>query len=108
MNQVLYDRLLGIARAGDVTRYSDVAPLVGLDMSRENDRARMGELLDEISSFEFGNGRPLSAVVIRADINIPGAGFFVLAVQTGLFQGDDRVVFWVGELTRVHQYWHRR
>jgi hypothetical protein len=108
MDHALYNRLLEIARAGEVTRYSDVAPLVGLDMSRDNDRARMGELLDEISSFEFGGGRPLlSAVVIRIDTNIPGPGFFVLATQTGLFQGGDRTVFWVRELTRVHEYWSK-
>lgn len=80
MNQILYDRLLQVARAGDVTRYSDVAPLVGLDMSLEPDRAEIGVLLDEISMFEFGNGHPLlSAVVIRANDNIPGDGFFRLA-----------------------------
>ena len=107
MNQTLYERLLEVARAGEVTRYSDVAPLVGLDMARESDRGRMGELLDEISSFEFRNGRPLlSAVVIRSDINMPGAGFFVLATQTGLFEGGERLVFWAHELMRVHQHWH--
>jgi len=109
MNQVLYDRLLETARSGRVTSYSDVAPLVGLDMSCENDRTRIGDLLDDISSFEFRNGRPLlSAVVIRADLNMPGAGFFELAARSGLFHGNDRVVFWARELTRVHDYWRGR
>ena len=109
MDQALYDRLLQVARSGEVTHYSDVAPLLGLDMSRESDRARIGELLDEVSSFESQNGRPLlSAVVIRADLNMPGPGFFGLATRLGLLHGNNRVVFWARELTRVHDYWRDR
>ncbi len=109
MNQVLYDHLMQVARAQNVRTYGDVAPLVGLDMSLDSDRARIGELLDEISSFEFQNGRPLlSAVVIRGDSNIPGSGFFTLAEHLGLFDGGDSVVFWAHELTRVHGQWGSR
>jgi len=109
MNQALYDRLLQIARSGDVKNYGDIAPLVGLDMSLDSDRARIGDLLDEISTFEFQNGRPfLSSVVIRGDSNIPGRGYFELATRLGLYNGDDRVVFWAHELTRVHNYWKGR
>lgn len=106
MNQVLYERLGEIARRGGVTRYSEVAPLVGLDMTNPEHRDRMSGLLDQISRHEHQLGRPLlSAVVIHMDDNIPGNGFFTLAQELGLFRGRDRFLFFVEELRRVHDHW---
>jgi hypothetical protein len=108
MNQALYERLCDVARRGQVTRYSEVAPLVGLDMSDAEDRDRISVLLDEISRHEHAEGHPLlSAVVIHMDDNIPGNGFFTLASQLGLFRGGDRFVYFVEELRRVHDHWRR-
>jgi hypothetical protein len=52
MNQALYERLCEVARRGGITRYSEVAPVVGLDMANPDDRDRMSFLLDEISRHE--------------------------------------------------------
>ncbi len=49
MNQKLYERLCEVARKGVVARYSEVAPVVGLDMANPSDRDRISILLDEIS-----------------------------------------------------------
>lgn len=106
MNQILYARLCDVARRGDITRYSEVAPLVGLDMANPDHRDQMSVMLDEISRHEHSRGCPLlSAVVIHVEDNIPGNGFFTLAAQLGLFRGRDRFMFFVGELRRVHDHW---
>ena len=106
MNQALYERLCNVARRGQVTRYSDVAPLLDLDMSNAADRDQISILLDEVSRHEHGLGHPLlSAVVIHMDDNIPGNGFFTLATQLGLFGGGDRFMYFVEELRRVHDHW---
>lgn len=107
MNQVLYAHLCEVARQGGVTRYSEAAPLIGLDMSISDDRNIISELLDEISRYEHQLGHPLiSAVVIHLEDNIPGNGFFTMAQGLGLFQGRDRFMFFVEELRRVHDHWH--
>ena len=106
MNQALYEQLCEIARRGSVTRYSEVAPLVGLDMSNPEHRDRMSAVLDQIPRHEHSQGHPLlSAVVIHMDDNIPGNGFFTLAAELNLFQGRDRFMYFVNELQRVHDHW---
>ena len=106
MNAVLYDELRRVARIGEVTRYGEIAPMVGLDMNNPDDRNRLSEWLDEISSHEHSLGHPLlSAVVIHVDDNMPGNGFFTLATRLGLFRGRDRFIFFVQELRRVHDHW---
>jgi hypothetical protein len=106
MNEVLYKRLTEVARRGSVTRYGEVAPLVGLDMAVPGDRDRISILLDEISRHEHGLGHPLlSAVVIHKDDNMPGNGFFALAQGLKLFRGGDRFLYFVEELRRVHDHW---
>lgn len=106
MNQALYERLCGVARRGQVTRYSEIAPLLDLDMADAEDRSQISVLLDEISRHEHELGHPLlSAVVIHMDDNIPGNGFFTLASQLGLFRSGDRFIYFVEELRRVHDHW---
>ena len=106
MNQVLYERLCEVARQGNITHYSEISPLVGLDMAIPEHRNQMSTLLDQISRQEHAQGRPfLSAVVIHMDDNIPGNGFFTLAADLNLFRGGDRFTFFVEELRRVHDHW---
>ena len=106
MNQAIYDRLIETAQAEDVTYYSEIAPLAGLDMDSEPDRDRISQLLGEISTFEYQHGRPLlSAAVIHFEDNMPGRGFFTLARQLGFsWQGRD-YMFFAKELRRVHDHW---
>lgn len=109
MNQILYAHLCEAARRGRVTRYSEVAPLVGLDMALSEDRNHISALLDEISRHEHQLGHPLlSVVVIHMEDNIPGNGFFTLAQALGQFDGRDRFMYFVEELRRVHDHWRPR
>jgi hypothetical protein len=53
----------------------------------------------------------LSAVVIYVDKNRPGDGFFTLAGELGLYGGsnneENKIVFWLAELKRVHDFWRK-
>lgn len=102
----IYSRLIEIAKDSDITNYSDVAPLAGLDMNLPPDRNRISDILDEISRSELNSGRPfLSAIVILKDENIPGDGFFKLAKELRLYDGSDDFRFWIRELRKVHDHW---
>lgn len=106
MNAKIIEKLKAVARAQDVTTYSDIAPLAGLDMSSPDDRNRIAEILGEISRHEHAQGHPmLSAVVIHRDNNIPGQGFFTLGRELGLYKGSNDLMFFVNELRRVHDFW---
>ena len=109
MNELLYRRLAEVARSGGVTHYGDVARLVGLNLANAADRRELSGLLREISRHEHEHGRPLlSAVVIHVEGNMPGNGFFTLATDLGLFEGEDRRRYFTDELRRVHEQWRDR
>jgi hypothetical protein len=109
MHQGIYTKLKSVAKSQGITTYSEIAPMAGLDMANPDDRNKMGELLGEISTFEHNQKPPrplLSAVVIHRDNNIPGKGFFTLARDLGLQSATtDDLLFFIGELRRVHDYW---
>lgn len=106
MNIKIFAKLKDVAKAQDVTTYSDIAPLVGLDMANPDDRNRIAEMLGEISRHECAQGHPmLSVVVIHRANNIPGQGFFTLAKELGLHKGNSDLTFFVNELRRTHNFW---
>ena len=106
-DRIIYERILDVARRKETVFYSQIAPLVGLNMAILRDRTEMGHILDRISEAEHRAGRPLlSAVVILKCENIPGDGFFDLARHLRLHQrGADDLRYFVEELRRVHCYW---
>jgi len=106
MHQEIYQRIKAIAIDGSVSTYSEISPLANLDMSRQTDRTKIGEMLGEISTYEHQHGRPmLSVVVIHRDNNMPGEGFFKLARYLGVYRGNDDFLFFINELRKVHDYW---
>ena len=111
MNQILYDELVRLARAGRLSTYSDVSPLVGLSMDEEEDRAEIARLLGEIAIYEHNEGRPMltALIVHRGNDNNPGEGFFSIAQEFGLFDGSrnqiSRLTFWANQVTQVHNHW---
>jgi hypothetical protein len=83
--QAIHEELLRVARSQQVVNYSDVGSLAGLNMDSPEDTNRIADILDGIGRAEHRAGKPLlSAVVIRRDRNMPGAGFFNLAKGLGL------------------------
>ena len=106
MHKGIYDKLKEVAKSGQVIHYSKIAPLAGLEMSLQEDRNHIANILDEISIFEHNQNRPLlSAVVIHKEDNIPGQGFFKMARGVGLYKGNDNFLFFIEELRHVHDYW---
>lgn len=113
MNQTLYDELVRLARASQLAAYSDVSPLVGLSMDREEDRDEIARLLGEIAVHEHREGRPMltSLIVHRGNDNNPGEGFFAIAQELGFYNGSrdqiSRLTFWAKQVTEVHNHWTR-
>ena len=106
MNKEIYKKLQEVAKSGNVTNYSDIAPLANLDMSNPDDRNKISVILDEISEKEHEEGRPLlSTVVIHKDNNMPGKGYFKMAKRIGLHTGNDDFMFYINELRKVHNYY---
>lgn len=111
MNQVLYDELVRIATAEELTFYSLVSPLVDLSMDNGEDRDEIARLLGEIAIHEHEQGRPMltSLVIHKGDDNNPGEGFFSIAVDIGLYSGSrdqlERVTFWANQVRQVHNHW---
>jgi hypothetical protein len=109
MNEAIYYKLVEVARAEGLISYGEVADLAGLDMGNPADRTEISWLLDEINKHEAQYERPmLSAVVVRADTQMPGQGFFVCARDIGRLPASDSIeelAFWAKEVKVVHSYW---
>ncbi len=104
--EAIYDKLREVAKSRGITYYSEIAPLASLSMGSPGDRERIARILGDISTAEHQAGRPLlSAVVIRKEENLPGSGFFGLAKDLRLHNGNEDFRYWLQELQRVHDYW---
>lgn len=103
----LREQLAEVARARSVMYYSQLEPMLKLDMANPNDRRRVGEHLGAVARFEVAQGRAkLSSVVWYRDLSTPGPGLFKLAVELGLAGPDaDEMQFVLAELNRTHDYW---
>jgi hypothetical protein len=107
MNEKIYDALKNAAvQHGRPLTYSDIAPLAELDMGRADHRNQIAKILDEISTEEHANGRPLlSAIVVHSEDYLPGGGFFKMAKRLGAFNKGSQSDFHAEELTNVYAYW---
>ena len=109
MNQALYEKLKGVARLKSVITYSDIAPLVGVDIRTSLGRREIGRLIADVCAHEVAHGRPmLGSVVVRKNTGMPGDGYFKGACRLGQFDADgqeDKRSFWSEELERVYDCW---
>ena len=104
----LYASLLSVARSGEPKYYSDIAPVVGLDMNDPNDRLEIGELLGHISRAEVAHHRPMlsSLIVHKADFASIGEGFYRLATELGrIKKGEKREDFLIREMNATIAIW---
>ena len=103
-------RLIETARRRDVIYYRPVADLLGIADGVRLDHCReLIQALDDISTYEHQNGRPLlSVVVIGQETNRPGKGFFTMAGRNGVQRaGQDDDAFFNVELKRAYDYWRQ-
>ena len=109
IHQAIYARLRDVAKNEQVVFYHQVAPLASLDMSLADDRNRIADILDEISSFEHAQGRPLlSVVVVQSETGRPGKGFYKLATRLRLYSGRsdlDEMEFFISTVKRAYSTW---
>ena len=110
LHQAIYEKLTEVAKTRNITYYSEIAPLAGLDMATEVGRIRIAQILDDINLYENDHDRPmLSSIVILKESNSPGTGFFECARGLGKYHGSndekERLMFWIRELAKVHNYW---
>lgn len=108
---ILYEKLVQLAKTKSLAAYSNVAPLIDLDMSKDQDRDEIARRLGDIVLYENENGRPmLTALIVHyGNDNNPGEGFFSAAEKIGLYKGSrdpiNRLTFWSNQVTLVHNYW---
>lgn len=97
------EKLVEVAKRKETISYSDVARIADLHVRD----LTLFRLLDDISTHEHKAGRPLlTAVVVRKGDNMPGAGFFKLAMRLGHHRaGGDRKLYWIRERDQVYAEW---
>ena len=101
--RAVHKRLIEVAKRKETVSYSEMARIADLHV-----RSRaLFQILDDVSTAEHAAGRPLlTAVVIRKEDGVSGAGFFALATRLGHYRdGDDRKLYWAWELKRVYAEW---
>lgn len=77
------------------------------DMSDQNERKLLGNLLGNISEYEVSMGRPmLSSIVVDKNLRMPGKGFFTLAENLGLLnRTNSKQNFAINENKATKMYW---
>ena len=108
-HEQLRQHLAGVAGRRKLIHYAEVADMLGIVADRLDHCPELAQSLDEISTFEHGDGRPLlSVVVVRKEDKRPGGGFFKMAKQNGVQSpGADDDEFYVAELNRAWDYWEQ-
>jgi hypothetical protein len=98
-----------VAKNRATISYKALGELIRPDLPTLQFARAASPILDGINAEEVDVGRPLlSAVVVRQDSGIPGAGFFKSARE--MCSRDDATdqEFWQAEIGRVHDYWSSR
>jgi len=108
----VYCKLINVARNQKKINYIDVANIMGLSPGEpmgNHWQKETGQILGEISDYEYNHDRPmLSAVVVRKKNGEPGPGFSKLAVVLGKKSANsdiDEKTFWEQELNKVYNVW---
>ena len=106
IDEAIYQKIISTAETKATVTYQELASVKGLTMNNPADRARLANLLGEISRFEHAGGRPmLSVVVVSKTSGMPGQGFFQLARELRVHDAKDDLAFFVSELNKVYEYW---
>jgi len=106
---LVYSALVMAAHARSMLAYTGVARLAGLAERGNPMATQVGRLVGEISEDEVTLGRPmLSALVVEKDTGQPGEGFFKLARDLGVFNGNgknEKRKFLSREKAKLYSVW---
>lgn len=111
MKEQLRRVLVEQAVAGTTLTYAELAGLMGF--TPPGAIHRVGDLLEVLMQEDAAAGRPLLAAscVSRARRTLPARGFFMVAAQLGLFDGDAEgpaaAAFHGTQLRRVREFYRR-
>lgn len=120
VNQIIYKKLIEVARAGAHKRYGERTGLItyselndkcqlGLDLGKDSNKNQLCDWLGKINEEEGRRCAPMiSAVVVLKDSTPPrpGHGFFECAQSLGKMKpGQSEDDFYRAELKRVYEYW---
>jgi len=107
IHQEIYSKLQNASKNQASVTYGSLAHLAGLDMEQSQDRAKLGDILGNISTKEHQSGRPLLSVVAWfSGKSEPSKGFYNLAESLGLYSNkQDKDEFFISELKKVYEYW---
>jgi hypothetical protein len=113
MNEELRTRLIEVALTKDkFLPYGDTAQILHIETDRLDHSRELADELDEISTYEHNQGRPLlSVLVVHQEYLRPGGGFFKMAKRVEKQRTtEDDDAFHMDELRRVRDYWqsHKR
>jgi hypothetical protein len=98
--------MIEAARVEDVITYGQLVAKIKAIHFEPHD-FKLFHLLGQVSSAESRDGRGmLTAVVVTAEDNLPGQGFFNLAKDLG-FSFTDQLQFWTTQLNAVYRAWKR-
>jgi hypothetical protein len=112
--------LIERARLRKLTSYTEFnATLVrrtglpGFDFNRADERAAVGHLLYLIVELNRPlTDRMISALVTYLDANDAGSGFYAYAQELGMLSrkasAQQKLDFWVGQVTDLHDYYSRQ
>lgn len=111
MNYRVREFLIDLASKGKFIYYQPLSDScgLGLDMqASEWDRAEIGRILGEVSTYEHENGRPLiSAIVLSKGSLYEGDGFYKLAEKLGFgpwkYLRDEN--FAIEQMNACYEFW---
>lgn len=106
------DILISVASKRSIIIYSDLCQKAALklDMSIPADRGKIGDILGNISTFEYNSGRPLLSSVVTTVNGEQGDGFFKLAEILGFGEWKKLKktgVFEIEMMKKTHDYWNK-
>jgi hypothetical protein len=107
---LVYGELICAARHRGFTTYQDLAVLMGLPVQGSYMGQEIAQMLGEISQNEVKQGRPMLTALCVSVSGKPGQGFYQLARDLGLLDGDSseaEVGFWKAERKKVWKTWKR-
>lgn len=115
-----YPLLVDAAKKEALITYGEVGRRIGLYVGSEYFQLKIGYVVGACSDYEAVKGRPLiSAIVVNADTNYPGQGFWGLPripanirlniqhseIESGYRMTNEMLDFWASEIRRVFDWW---
>jgi len=83
MNEELHRRLVSVARLGRYVIYSEIAPLLGLDMSSPADRTESAAFLEKSRCLNINWGIRSYLRLLSIEITYSGSGFLSTGPRFG-------------------------